>query len=231
MNLSKHIKVKYTVKRFYKCFSYKICFKIDESEIVVVNTHQTWYGRRDQDNISELRHKLKKRIIHKLPDSLECRFRSEGRHVVMFLDDQAIFEDLVQRLGKHIDEVYMPVSEEHKKVMEDNHRIRVRKTLFHNKFRFKVIIKSTWDKRFKDFENLHSWLNTLEKGGNDRWMANVPLGRIFRIIDRLGHYSNKKQYWSEYAVYLNDDQDVMMLQLWLNDYYDSAEKAVLISEL
>jgi hypothetical protein len=30
---------------------------------------------------------------------------------------------------------------------------------------------------------------------------------------------------------MNDEEDVMMLQLWLNNHYDSAEKVVLISEI
>ena len=231
MNFPPHIKIKHTVKRFYRCFSYKICFKVDEDKIVTVSSKQTWYGNRTQSNIVQLRHELKKRIIDKLPDSLECRFRSEGKYVTMFMDDDAIFADIVSRLGNRIDEIYMPANEAHRKVMEENHRIRVRKSLFNNKFRFKVIIKSTWDNKFTDFEHLHSWLHTLEPGGKDRWMANIPLARIFKIIDKFGKYNLTKQYWSEYAVYLNDDQDVMMLQLWLNNYYDSAEKAVLVSEL
>lgn len=231
MNFAKHIDVNYTVKRFYKCYSYKICFKIDESKLVTISTRNTWYGSRNQTNVLELRHELKKRVIDKLPDSLECKFRGEGKYLTMFLDDHKIFEDMVNRLGSDITEIYMPANESHRKVMEDNHRVRVRKTLFHNKFRFRVNIKRAWDDKFTDFENLHSWLNTLEKGGGDRWMANIPLGRIFKIIDKLGKYSSTKYYWSEYAVYLNDEQDVMMLQLWLNNYYDSAEKAVLISEL
>lgn len=232
MNFPTGIKVKYTVKRFYRSFSYRICFKIDESELVYSQVNRGWYGgRRPNSNLLQLRNDLRYRIIDQLPDELECKLRCEGENVSMYINDQTIFEDLVNRLSSSIYEVSIPVSDSHKQVMEDNHRVRVRKKLFHNKYRFKVNIKSSWTDRFANFENLYSWLQNLEDSEGDRWAANNPLKRVFRIIDTNGKYNETRYYQHNYAVYLNDDQDVMMLQMWLHHYYDSAEKAVLISEL
>ena len=225
------IKVKHTVKQFYRIFSYRICFKIDESLLVFSQVNTGWYGKRPQNNLSQLRNDLRYRVIDQLPDELECKLRCEGRYVTMYLNDVAVFEDLVTRLKSSIFDVSIPVNDSHKQIMEENHRIRVRRRLFHNKFRFKVNIKSSWDNRFADFESLYTWLYNLEDESGDRWAPNNPLKRVFGIIGSRGKYSESRYYRHSYAVFLNDDQDVMMLQMWLHNYYDSAEKAVLISEL
>lgn len=231
MSFLKGLKVKHTVKQFYRTFSYRICFKIDESLLVYSQTRSSWYGRHPQSNLTQLRKDLRYKIIDQLPDDLECKLRSEGRYVTMYLNDEAVFEDLVTRLKPSIFDVSVPLNDSHKQIMEENHRIRVRKKLFHNKFRFKVNIKSSWNDKFAEFENLHAWLHNLDDESGIRWAPNNPLKKVFRIIDSRGKYNETRYYWHNYAVYLNDDQDVMMLQMWLHNYYDSAEKAVLISEL
>lgn len=231
MNFPKGIKVRYTIKQFYKSYSYRICFKVDEEKLVYSKVSRGWYGSQQRSNLLQLRRELKYTIFDHLPDSLECKFRGEGKYVTLYLNDDSVFKDTVSKLSYCIEEVSIPTNENHKQVMEDNHRVRVRQKLFHNKYRFKVNIKNTWNDRFTDFEKLHSWLHNLENPAGDRWMANIPLARIFKLIDQHGKNTSNKIYWSSYGVYLNDDQDVMMLQMWLHNYYDSAEKAVLISEL
>jgi hypothetical protein len=229
---SPKIKVQNTVKLFYSIFSYRICFTVDQSKLLTSNTRNTWYNRNNYSNLRSLRNDLKRAIIYKLPDELECRFRDEGLIVTMYLNDEGVFNDLVSKFGDQITEITAPVNQTHKDILNQNHRIRVRKTLFYDKFRFKVCIKNTWSEKFNDFVTLKEWLENLDDDENTlRWMASLPLRKIFDKIDASGSSKLTIYSWSSYSIFLNDEQDVMMLQLWLNNNYDSVEKVVLLTEV
>lgn len=226
----KGIIIQSTVKLFYKKYAYKICFAVDDDKIIKSDVGRGWYGNYTRNNLMELRHELKRRIIDKLPDELECKFRSEHKYVTMYLNDDAIFDQLVSRMHHCILEISVPANETHKQLIQDNHRIRVRNSLFLQDFRYKVNIKNGWTEKFTDFESLKTWLISIEPDGGLRWRASKPLEKIFKMTPEQRATPKFRYRFSSYAVYLNDEQDVMMLQLWLNTYYDSVEKAVLISE-
>jgi hypothetical protein len=154
-------------------------------------------------------------------------------HYSIFIKDETLFEELLIKLQSCVTEVAVPSSAEHRQLMEDNHRVRVRPTLFLGKYRFKVNIRNNWDNKFTDFEQLQSWLENLENEDDvDRWQPNSPLERLFQEIkQKVANKSRYRYVYSKLSIYMNDDQDVMMLQLWLNNHYDGAEKAVLISEI
>jgi len=227
------VRVNHTVKLFYRKYSYRACFKIDTSLIVESTISRNWYGSRRHSNVTQLRADLKRKIESKIPDGADFRLRCEHSVVSVYLNDETLFDDLVSKMRERLHEVTIPANESHKTVMNENHRIRVRERLFYDTFRFKVKIKNTWSERFNDFDGLKQFLDNLEvdQYNNTRWKANDPLRRVFLMTEEERSRPKYRYISSSFGVYLNDEQDVMMLQLWLNKHYDSAEKVVLISEL
>jgi len=218
-------------KTFFKKYSYKICFKIDESSIIT-SDRKNLYSTKYWSNRANLRRDLKRLIVSRLPEGLDFRTREEGSNVSLFLDDDVAAQDIVKDLLPRVSEIYMPLNNEHKKLMHNNHRIRIRSKLFHSKYRYKLNIKNTWKDKFTNFDNLKIWLDTLEvDDGENRWMANTPLETVFSQSHEERSKPRYRYRFSNFAVFLNDEQDVMMLQLWLNDWYDYTEKAVLVSEI
>lgn len=233
MTLSKFPKgiiVATTAKLFYKKYAYRICFVVDDDKIIKSNINRGWYGSVPRSNLYILQSELKRKIIDKLPDDLECKFRAEHKYVTIYLNDDSVFEDLVDRLHHSITEVSVPASDSHKQLMTDNHRIRVRNTLFLKHYRYKVNIKNGWTWEFTDFDSLNSWLTAMDNEDGTRWCASAPLAKVLEMTAEQRNAPRFRYRYSSFSVYLNDDKDVMMLQLWLNTYYDSVEKAVLVSE-
>lgn len=226
------IKVYNTDRLFYNKYPYKIVFKIDESQLIKSNI-RPHYRSSNWANHLELRYDLIKRVKNKMPADADYRGRFEHMHYSVFVKDETLFEELLTKLQDCVTEVSIPSSVEHRQLMEENHRVRVRPTLFLGKYRFKVNIRNNWDNKFEDFEQLQIWLENLQHEDDvDRWQPNAPLDRLFREIKENSAKKNRYRYvYSKLSIYMNDDQDVMMLQLWLNKHYDSAEKAVLISEI
>lgn len=230
--LPDHLVTIVTERIFYKKFSYKICFRIDETELsklkTVVNykiSHSYWTGR------TVLRESLRKKITNILPENVDYRTRSEGEIVTLFIDNDDVALDIVNKLVENVKEIHLPLNDSHKKLILDNHRNRVRKTLFHNKFRYKVNIKNDWNERFRKFDELKTWLDSMGGIDDTRWMPNSPLGSVFKMSDAERTKPKFRYRFSNYAMFLNDEQDLMMLQLWLHEWYWYTEKAVLISEI
>lgn len=203
---------------------------MDDDKIIKSNVGRGWYGNYNRTNLYSLQTELKRKVIDNLPDELECKFRAEHKTVTMYLDDEAIFQDLIERLHYCITEVSVPTNNSHRQLMIDNHRIRVRNTLYLKQYRYKVNIKNGWTWKFTDFDSLKSWLGALDNEDGTRWCANSPLASVLAMTSEQRSAPRFRYRYSSFSIYLSDEQDVMMLQLWLNNYYDSVEKAVLISE-
>lgn len=233
MTLSKFPKgiiVSTTVKMYYKKYAYRICFTVDDDNIIKSNIGRGWYGNYAHTNLFSLTTELKHKIIGKLPDDLDCKFRAEHKIVTMYLDDEAVFEDIIAQLHHCITEVSVPANNSHRQLMMDNHRIRVRSTLFLKQYRYKINIKNGWAWKFTEFDSLRSWLDALDNEDGSRWCASAPLASVLAMTSEQRSAPRFRYRHSSFSIYLSDEQDVMMLQLWLNNYYDSVEKAVLISE-
>lgn len=226
-----HIPKINTEKTFFKKYSYKISFLIDEKQLKDLISsaglsHKYWTNR------AELRTELRLKIIDHLPIGTDFRTREEGFCVSLFLDDDAAAAKVANELAHCVKEIHAPTSDKHKQLMHENHKIHIRNTLFYNKYRYKVVIKNLWNDRFKNFDSLKEWLDALScDDGEARWMANQPLSAVFSSSIEERNKPRFRYRYSHYAVFLNDERDVMMLQLWLNEWYERTEKAVLIAEI
>lgn len=220
-------RIVYTERTFYKKYSYKLCFVIDYTPLsgLTARSSQYWSTR------TTLRRDLRKKLVAAMPD-VDYRTREEGRNVNIFLDDDAVANMITLKFQESLEEVHMPLNEQHKQLMHGNHRIRIRNKLFYNKYRYKVHVKNFVLNRFTNFEKLKYWLNSLDvENDENRWAANNPLKSAFDMSEEERTKPKFVYRFSDFAVFLNEEQDVMMLQLWLNEWYGGTEKAVLISEI
>lgn len=222
-----NIKIVYTERTFYKKYSYKLCFVIDYTGLqgLTARSSKFWSIR------TTLRRDLRKKLVAAMPD-VDYRTREEGRNVNIFLDNDVAATEIALKFQESLEEIHMPLNEQHKQLMHNNHRIRIRNKLYYNKYRYKVHVKNFVLNRFTNFENLKSWLGALDVENDEtRWAANAPLKAAFSMSEEERIKPKFVYRFSDFAVFLNDEQDVMMLQLWLNEWYGGTEKAVLISEV
>ena len=208
-------------RKYYKKYFYKIVLKVDDN--VVKNSVPKMYHAFGFSALYAARQNLVKDIAALPIQDADCKIRSESRWVSVFTNDTALIELLFQELSHRITEYHRPVSEEHKEVVDQNRRIRVRKRLFENEFKYKVYFSQDWKYRENKYIDVKNWLAGLENSEGTRWAVNKTLQQHF------GNMPGYKGYTA--AVYLNDPEDLMMCQIRFNNEIYYIEEAVLISSL
>lgn len=234
-----HVVVKVPEKSYFKKYPYKIEFIASKEEQEYKtrqarNNYSSWrYNRPNFVNVKvEVTNKLQtliKEAEEKRDIEFDYRIRQEGTVVSIFFNDPEIislvFDD---KLKGKVTTVYKPLNENHLTKMELEKRVRVRKSLFLNKFKFKVYLKPYAMRKFNVSE-LESWLEETFPEEH-RMDVNPGLRKSFSSKDS----KNNKSSWyynTTLAIYLNDETDLMVSKLRLNDYISHVEEAVLISEL
>jgi hypothetical protein len=208
-------------RKYYKKYFYKIVLKVDDN--VVKTSVPRMYHPFGFSALYAARQNLVKDIAALPIQDADCKIRSESRWVSVFTNDTALIELLFQELSHRITEYHRPVSEEHKEVVDQNRRIRVRKRLFENEFKYKVYFSQDWKYRENRYIDVKNWLAGLENSEGTRWAVNKTLQQYF------GNMPGYKGYTA--AIYLNDPEDLMMCQIRFNNEIYYIEEAVLISSL
>ena len=223
MNLSipKFVKQYSIERKYYKKYFYKIVLKIDENKLKpgVPRISHPW----GFSAMYSLRQELIKEIADLPIQDADCKIRSESRLVSVFTNDIKFIELIFQNLGHRISEYHSPVSENHKEVVDQNRRIRVRKRLFENEFKYKVYFTQDWKHRADKYSEVKHWLAGLENTNFTRWSVNKTLRQYFNSIPGYKGYTA--------AIYLNDPEDLMMCQMRFHSEIEYIEEAVLISSL
>lgn len=205
-------------KKYYKKYFYKIVLQVDLSKIKP-GISRPWgftalYTAR-QDLLQE--------IVNLPIQDADCKIRSENRWVSVFTNDTEFIELLFHDLSHRIIEYHRPVSDSHKEVVDQNRRIRVRKQLFENQFKYKVYFSQHWKYRTDAYADIKLWLDGIENTNETRWAVNKTLQQYF----------NSQRGYKGYtvAVYLNEPEDLMMCQVRFHSEIEYIEEAVLISSL
>jgi hypothetical protein len=223
MNLSipKNVKEYSIERKYYKKYFYKIVLKVDESKIKagVPRIYHPW----SFSALYSLRQELLNKIVALPIADADCKIRSESRWISVFTNDTDFIELLFKDLGHRIIEYHRPVSEEHKNVVDQNRRIRVKKRLFENKFKYKVYFSRDWKHRTDQYSDVQLWLNDLDNSDKNRWAVNKTLEQYFNNMPGYKGYTA--------AIYLNDAEDLMMCQMRFHSEIECIEEAVLISSL
>jgi len=223
MNLSipKFVKQFSIERKYYKKYFYKIVLKVDDN--VVKTSVPRMYHPFGFSALYAARQNLVKEIAALPIQDADCKIRSESRWVSVFTNNTDLIELLFQELSHRITEYHSPVSEVHKEIVDQNRRIRVRKRLFENEFKYKVYFSQDWKYRNDGYVDVKNWLSGLEDADNTRWAVNKTLRQYFNNIPGYKGYTA--------AIYLNDPEDLMMCQIKFNNEIYYIEEAVLISSL
>jgi hypothetical protein len=223
MNLSipKFVKQFSIERKYYKKYFYKIVLKIDESKIKpgVPRIYHPW----GFSAMYAARQELLKEVANLPIQDADCKIRSESRWISVFTNDTKFIELIFKELGHRIYEYHRPVSDNHKEVVDENRRIRVRKRLFENQFKYKVYFSQDWKFRADRYSEVKLWLDGLEDADRTRWAVNKTLRQFFNSTPGYKGYTA--------AVYLNDAEDLMMCQMRFHNEIEYIEEAVLISSL
>lgn len=223
MNLSIPKTVKqYSIERkYYKKYFYKIVLRIDESKLkpgVPRIYHPFGFTA-----MYTARQELIKEVAALPIQDADCKIRSENRLVSVFTNDVKFIELLFRDLSHRIIEYHRPVSDNHKEVVDQNRRIRVRQRLFENQFRYKVYFSQDWKHRTDKYSEVKLWLDGIENTHGTRYAVNKTLRQYFNNIPGYKGYTA--------AIYLNDAEDLMMCQMRFHSEIEYIEEAVLISSL
>jgi len=208
-------------RKYYKKYFYKIVLKVDESNIKpgIPRIYHPYgftalYGAR-LDLLKE---------ITALPiQDADCKIRSESRWVSVFTNDIEFIELLFRELEHRIAEYHRPVNDVHKDVIDQNRRIRVRKRLFENDFKYKVYFTQDWKYRTDGYVDVKNWLYGLDNTNGVRWEVNKTLRQYFDSIPGYKGYTA--------AIYLNEPEDLMVCQMRFHSEIQYIEEAVLIDSL
>lgn len=225
MNLSipNNIKQFSIEKKYYKKYFYKICLRIDESLVQPKSTTPAHRIYRSRFMMYNAQQSLLKEIANLPVEDAECRIRTEERHISVFTNDLMFISELFDKLSHRIEEFHFPISEEHQKVLEQNIRVRVRKRLFENAFRYKVYFVNQWRISADSYQDVKDWLDNIENTYQTRWAVNKSLQRHF---DRSKFFRGHTA-----ALYLNEPEDLMVCQMRFHNEIQYIEEAVLISSL
>ena len=208
-------------RKYYKKYFYKIVLKVDESKLKpgAPRIYRSW----GYSELYTLRQELLNEIVNLPLQDADCKIRSEYRFISVFTNDVKFIELLFSDLGHRIIEYHRPVNENHREVMDQNRRIRVRKQLFENQFKYKVYFSQDWKYRTDAYADIKLWLDSIENINETRWAVNKTLQQYF----------NSQRGYKGYtvAVYLNEPEDLMMCQVRFHNEIEYIEEAILVSSL
>lgn len=215
------VKLKFIQKQYYKKYFFKLLLRIDTSgapRMSSADKHgSSWEIRRRQNALYN--------NIKLLLTNHDVKFRSEHTDISVFFNDEAVVKILADSFAERIVELHRPLNEAHKVVIDQNRRIRVRKTLFENNFKFKVYLTNSWKVRENRYIDFRDWLYSIEDADGTRWATNSTLSRMFD-----DKYSMRGMGYTV-SIYFNDPEDLMMCQLKFNDKIQYIEEAVLLKDL
>lgn len=220
--IPKFVKQFVVQKKYYKKYFYKVVLKVDES-LIKPSARRNSYSYYRSSNLRPAQQALLKEICELPVKDADCKFRTENKWVSIFTNDEEFISALFEDLSHRIQEFHGPKNDNHKEILKDNIRIRVRQRLFDNAFRYKVYLNSNWRFAENAYEEVKLWLEQLENKDNKRWAVNSTLKRYF------GYHQGYKGYTA--AIYLNDAEDMMMCQMRFHSEISYIEEAVLVSSL
>lgn len=216
-------KINFIQRKWYDRYIFKVVVEVDRSELEVskrTSSNLFWqWNRSHYSNSASLLAVMRSDISQMLALG-DYRMRSEGITVSVFTNEEYHVRELVKHYGSRIKTVDKPISDEHVAVIENHKKVVVRKTLFENRFRFKIYLKYDWDQRTDRYQAVQDFLESFEN-----YSVNSSLKHFF--------YSDisPRRIGSTVAVYFSDPEDLMMFQLKFNNDILKIEEAVLLSDL
>ena len=246
LTIPANVTVKVTEKQYFNKYPFKIELEASAEKsaqhaayIAGARIHSWEFRKRTASKVkTEITNKLT-RIIDEVEllsgNTYDYRLRQEGHTVSIYFSDITIMHLVLNSsLKRKIKALYKPYNDNHLAKMSVETRVRVRKSLFLGKYKFKTYLNVMLARKL-DLADLGVWLQNSYPEEN-RYELNPGMKYA---IDRSKFYAAQQtqqkmrswQYNTVLAIYVNDETDLMMLHLRLNNYISYAEEAVLVSEL
>lgn len=236
LKIPSNITIKVPEKCYFKKYPFKLEFEASNSARQASMTSTArWQMRRT--NYWEVRKEITdviNSLIRKEEKSKSCEFdyriRQEGSTVSIFFNDVTILGLILNdKIKSKATVLYKPLNENHLTKMEVEKRVRVRRTLFINKFRHKLYLKPAVLRK-TNIVDLEKWLSeTFPEEDRVQFNPGLKIAFLNGKINQKNKYS--WQYNTTLAIYFNDETDMMVAKLRLHDLISHIEEAVLLSEL
>lgn len=211
----KHIKYRATSHKFWRRFPYKVIVAYKDGGIPQPPSRYvaTWWHEYivERSQAKKQRRAYIKSFAKYLPDADLFTRVDTAKTVNFFFVNEADTEHFVDSIKEKVSEVWRPSSAAHVAAMAD-HKVKVRKSLFHGRYRWCVVYQKLYDDKSSEFLEWEALYFRNEEDERDQERSYLFMG-------------------AQYRLYLRDETDVVFTKLGTSDIIDRIEKVVLESEL
>lgn len=233
-------KIRLTEKLFYNKFPYRLSFKFP-----LITSHQYLpfkmydnYGqshttlqsqRLDKESPEYIRTATKLDFILKTFPTDSYTTRTE-KEIALFLLTLEQVDLILAHTG--IDRVSCltkPINKKHYDLLKDNTTLIFKKDKFWKNYNIKVNLKFSDNFKNKTVPWLTEFLNNSENKKSYR--VNAPLGRMLRSKDRTWQYLHRQDLFLGHSLYVETEEDLMMIKLAIGEDIASVYRVILFEEL
>lgn len=179
-----------TQKLYFNKFMYAVKFDILGDKNVSV---------RDNLMIKQIKKRLKDSgVPHRT--RIDWNFTKTDISISLsaYINDDKMYEELMKLYPQQIKWTSKPISDKHKHLLQDKVEILIREKLLYNRFKYKVIFKTGWNRR--DYKEIHDWIfSTFEDRKHGKSGDFLVTG-----------------YWI-ISLYLTNNEDLMHVRMCLSD--------------
>jgi hypothetical protein len=220
-----HIKYRSIDHLFWHTYPYKVCLLNEARKRrnpVTWVAHQTsWldYNRRRREQRVKRKRYLTaiRRVLHAATD---YRLINGHHHVMVYFRHEEDAARFIDRAHRRVFEVYRPGSDAQHALLLADHKIKLRPTLFYNRYRWCVVFHAAlWNERESE---LFEW---------EALYFATPFVEDDDVCDGREMERGFFSVGNQNRLYLRDEKDVILTKLGNSDIIDRIEKVVLVSEV
>lgn len=200
-------KVVPTQKLYYGKFLYCLKFKIIDSP------QSSWTSIGKDSTVKAIK-KLVKDSGNPFRHRLDWNVVNSVWHITfgIYTNDSDMCDYLIKTYPTLVSFIGKPMNEKHKDLLLNKIEVIVREKLLYNNFRYKVLLKFDYRQQNKEF--IKGWIQT-------QFEHKMP--------GRKGDYLLTGGHWLR-ALFLKEEQDLVMVQMCLSDYIYSVTRVELVSD-
>lgn len=219
------MKISKTQKLFYGKWPYKVSIQFRGAHLIRFYGAEILIHRFNNPNDNFHYHGFKQgeleelercaRLIHKLQDIGNIKYRYESNTINMFTDTRDVYDKLRGMFFSNIKEVWEPNDLSEVEYLKDNINNVIVEFLPHKKYKYKVILKYSTPARIK--ESLIKWI--------DNNLSTV------KVANSTVQFLKSMSYTQSPFIYIEDSKTLMLFQLIAGDQIKKTEKFILRSDI
>lgn len=219
------MKILKTQKLFYGKWPYKVSIQFRGAHLIRCYGTDVLIRRFDDPNDNFGYHGFKQcdldelerctRLIHKLKNISNIKYRYEGNTVTVFTDTTEVFDKIRGMFFSNIKIVWEPNDVSEVDYLKDNINNVIVEFLPHKRYKYKVILKYSIPARIK--ESLIKWI------GNNQSTVKTSKSTI--------QFLKSMTYIQSPFIYIEDSKTLTLLQLIVGDQIKKTEKFILRTDI